>query len=483
MPDAARATYALFFSLLLAAAVALPAPGQQVLVQNGTTVEVANGGALDLQGATMDFGPVGATARLQEVSSGRVTGGLLTADRALSSLSQADPAGLGAVLSASEDLGEVTVTRGHTVQTGSGNESIRRYYDIAPSGTNSGLNATLTHTYHDAELNGLTESDLELFKSDDSGSTWSQEGADSRTTSPTGGNTVTLNSVESFSRWTLGGASSPLPVELASFEATKAQASGAGKEVVTLSWTTASEQNNAGFEIQRRAEGSAPGGTWEQVGFRESKAPGGSADEAQTYRFTDEELPYAADTLEYRLRQVDVSGAATLSDPVTVARSGVSSLQLKETYPNPAQRRVTVRFAIPEGAAAQGEATLRLYDVLGREVQSVRTGRGAGAARDAALGLGPRERRLRPAPPGGRDLADPAPHCCPLRTGLVSSLPAGPRRTPSLGRAGRPGPRVPPLRRPRPGPAPVPAPPGHPGRTTRSRGRPGGGPPPPAGRR
>jgi hypothetical protein len=376
MSDATRATYALFFSLLLSVGLALPAPAQQVLVQNGATVEVANGGAWDLQGATMDFGPAGSTARLAEVSAGRVTGGLLTADRALSSPSSADPAGLGAVLSASVDLGTVTVTRGHAIQTGNGNESIRRYYQVSPSQNNSGLSATLTHTYHDAELNGLSESDLELFKSTDGGSTWSQEGADSRTTSPTGGNTVTLSGIESFSRWTLGSSSSPLPVELASFEATTAQAGGADGEAVRLAWTTASESGNAGFKIQRRAEGDPSGGTWKQVGFRESKAAGGTTTEAKTYRFTDEDLPYAADTLSYRLRQVDVSGAATLSDPVRVARSGVSELKLKETYPNPASRRVTVRFAIPEeGApAAQGEATLRLYDVLGREVQSVQTG-------------------------------------------------------------------------------------------------------------
>jgi len=364
----------LILSLLLGLSLALtvPAPAQQVLVQNGATVEVANGGALDLQGATMDFGPVGTTNRLRETSRGRVTGGRLTADRALNSPSQADPAGLGAVLSASVDLGEVSVTRGHTVQTASnGNESIRRYYDIAPSGTNSGLSATLTHSYADAELNGLSESNVELFKSTDGGSTWSEEGSDTRDAQA---NTVTLSGIESFSRWTLGSRASPLPVELASFEATKGQTRGADKEAVTLSWTTASEQNNAGFEIQRRAEGSASGGSWEQVGFRDSKAPGGTSTEAQTYRFVDEKLPYAADTLAYRLRQVDVSGTATLIDPVTVARSGVSSLQLKEIYPNPAHRRVTVRFAVPDDAGAEDDVRLRLYDVLGRVVRTAVAG-------------------------------------------------------------------------------------------------------------
>ncbi|MEF8796964.1 MAG: T9SS type A sorting domain-containing protein, partial [Salinivenus sp.] len=53
-------------------------------------------------------------------------------------------------------------------------------------------------------------------------------------------------------------------------------------------------------------------------------------------------------------------------------------LRLKETYPNPARQRVTVRFAVPEGQAGEGEATLRLYDVLGREVRSAAPGAEAG---------------------------------------------------------------------------------------------------------
>jgi hypothetical protein len=100
--------------------------------------------------------------------------------------------------------------------------------------------------------------------------------------------------------------------------------------------------------------------------------------EATTYRFTDEALPYAADALSYRLRQVDTDGTATLSDPVRIARDAVSELQLKETYPNPARTRITVRFAVPDDAGAEGDVRLRLYDVLGRQVQSVRTGAEAG---------------------------------------------------------------------------------------------------------
>lgn len=177
----------------------------------------------------------------------------------------------------------------------------------------------------------------------------------------------------SFSEFVLGSDSEPLPVEMTSFDATSRD------DRVRLRWATASESNNAGFEIQRSsAEPDGGERTWTEVGFVESKAEGGTSSEAQTYRFTDTDLPYEADTLEYRLRQVDVGGTATLSDPVAVARGGPSGLRLKETYPNPTSGRVTVRFAVPDEAASEGTVRLRLYDMLGRAVRTAAPGAEAG---------------------------------------------------------------------------------------------------------
>jgi predicted outer membrane repeat protein len=150
-----------------------------------------------------------------------------------------------------------------------------------------------------------------------------------------------------------------LPVELASLEGTH---TGDG---VQLSWTTTSETNNAGFQVQRQRLQGSPG-EWREVGFVESA---GTTSEPQTYRFTDADLPYAADSLRYRLKQVDVGGTATLTDPITIARGGPAGLELLGTAPNPASRRATVRYAVPEGAG--GDVTLRLYDVLGRTVRMV----------------------------------------------------------------------------------------------------------------
>jgi hypothetical protein len=51
---------------------------------------------------------------------------------------------------------------------------------------------------------------------------------------------------------------------------------------------------------------------------------------------------------------------------VTVHR-GVKTVQLLGTYPNPARQQATVRYALPEAQ----ETTIRLYDVLGRQVRTV----------------------------------------------------------------------------------------------------------------
>ena len=152
--------------------------------------------------------------------------------------------------------------------------------------------------------------------------------------------------------------SSPLPVELASFEAQT------DAEAVRLSWATASETNNAGFRIQRKDEGkNGRNGEWTTVGSVEGK---GTTAEAQRYRFTDDDLPYEADKLTYRLKQVDTDGTENFSDEVVVER-GVAEVELLGTYPNPAQSQTTVRYALPD----KQKATIRLYDVLGRQVQTV----------------------------------------------------------------------------------------------------------------
>ncbi|PEN07111.1 hypothetical protein CRI93_08225 [Longimonas halophila] len=199
-----------------------------------------------------------------------------------------------------------------------------------------------------------------------------------------GGQIVTVNgtSQQSFSNLALSASDAPLPVELAGFEAQRA-----GSESVTLQWRTLSETNNAGFEVQRAtasADGSAngpanasvetsqvetphwdvsTGESWQTIAHLEGA---GTTNEPQSYRFEDTDLPYAADRVRYRLRQIDTDGTESFSEPITVARE-VTAAELLPTYPNPARGPATVRFATPE----RQDVRIALYDLLGRRVQTV----------------------------------------------------------------------------------------------------------------
>ena len=190
---------------------------------------------------------------------------------------------------------------------------------------------------------------LLVLKREDNGSPWTPLNTTRE------GETLVSSTLGSFSEFAIGGntSSNPLPVELSSLDAVFEE------EQVTVTWTTASETGNARFQIQRKAERER----WTTVGSVEGA---GTTSESRSYRFTDEDLPYAADRLTYRLRQVDTDGTTTLSDPVVV-KQGVDKVELLATVPNPASRQARARFSIPE----RQEVQLRLYDALGREVRAI----------------------------------------------------------------------------------------------------------------
>jgi hypothetical protein len=162
----------------------------------------------------------------------------------------------------------------------------------------------------------------------------------------------------SFSEFVLASDAEPLPVELARFEGVVES-----REVI-LKWQTASETENSGFHVQRRAAGSQ---SWTRLTFVEGA---GTSSTPQEYRYRDSELPYKADSLVYRLKQVDADGSTSLSEPVTVRRAAPEKVQLLGTFPNPARSHATLQYALPQ----KQEVTLRLYDTLGRRVLTLRQG-------------------------------------------------------------------------------------------------------------
>lgn len=141
-------------------------------------------------------------------------------------------------------------------------------------------------------------------------------------------------------------AGTPLPVELTSFSA---EARG---EAAHLAWTTASEHNNAGFEVEASADGRA----FRRLGW----VPGqGNSGRAHSYQFDDGTLAATpGPQVYYRLRQLDTDGTATFSPVRTVAVPAGRSPQL-QVWPNPAHGSFTV------GGAAPGQP-VELLDLAGR---------------------------------------------------------------------------------------------------------------------
>ncbi|ARA91871.1 MAG: T9SS C-terminal target domain-containing protein [Bacteroidetes bacterium] len=145
-----------------------------------------------------------------------------------------------------------------------------------------------------------------------------------------------------------------LPVELVSFEAL------ADGDRVVLTWTTASETNNAGFEVQR-----GTGTSFEPVAFVEGR---GTTTEAQRYEYALADLP--AGRHVFRLKQVDFDGAYEYSPEVEVTIEVAERYQLSAAYPNPFNPQTQFTLTL-----AQSEpVTITVFDVLGRAVATLHDG-------------------------------------------------------------------------------------------------------------
>jgi len=168
--------------------------------------------------------------------------------------------------------------------------------------------------------------------------------------------TAPIDAADTLGEFVLASNRERLPVELAGFEAATRD------DAVELTWQTASETNNAAFRIQRRP-GTASPEEWQTVGRVDGA---GTTTEAQSYRFVDEEVPFETNQIEYRLAQVDTDGSVHHSETIAVERV-VDAVTLRPPFPNPARQQATVQYALPQPQSV----TLRLYDVLGRQVRSI----------------------------------------------------------------------------------------------------------------
>ncbi len=144
-----------------------------------------------------------------------------------------------------------------------------------------------------------------------------------------------------------------VPVELTSFAATSVG------NAVQLEWSTASETNNYGFEVERTIQGNSE---WSKIGFILGS---GTTTETQYYNYTDQSV--ASGKYTYRLKQVDLDGTFRYYDGVDVEVIAVKEFTLNQNYPNPFNPSTRITFTIPNS----GHTTLKVYNVLGNEVASI----------------------------------------------------------------------------------------------------------------
>lgn len=245
--------------------------------------------------------------------------------------------------------------------------SIRRVFGVQPNNPNTntnGLNAVVKFAYFDNELVNLRvnttnppdysgsvdKNKLALYVSTTGGNTFSQLGFDSNN-----GNVLVKSGVTTFATFTLSEQQTPLPVELISFDAKRMGANA------LISWATAVEISNSGFEVQVSTDGT----TFRKLAFVASQAINSTA--VLKYSLLDEENGKIG-TRYYRLRQIDEDGKDEFSPVRVVSFSAASATQVTTltAYPNPFNGSDLPVILVQSAVA--GDATLQVVDMMGRVV-------------------------------------------------------------------------------------------------------------------
>lgn len=247
-------------------------------------------------------------------------------------------------------------------RTGGGNGRLRIYeFDPAQNKISAQTYSPFTNTFEtDADSQFELTSDLDVFPytligevnnvtsgsntclnwtalSETSEYEWYAEAFD--------GTTTTTSPVWSFTT----PANGPLPVSMINFAATEMPGNK-----VKVSWSTASEQGNSHFEVQRSADGAA------FTAITSVKANGNS--NVLLHYATVDTDPLAGANY-YRVKMVDADGSFTFSTIVGVTLP--QSAMAVRIYPNPARGS---GFMVRFNNTVKGKVQIKLFDLSGRLV-------------------------------------------------------------------------------------------------------------------
>lgn len=143
-----------------------------------------------------------------------------------------------------------------------------------------------------------------------------------------------------------------LPVEITSFKGVR------NGYINVLSWTTLTEQNNKGFELQR----SANGRDFSSLKFISTKAADGNSSLELRYEFAD--VKVFAGNAYYRLKQIDIDGRSKTSNIVLLKGIQTNALTLSNVYPSPANSVINIILTAP----SLNKVDIVIMDIAGKPV-------------------------------------------------------------------------------------------------------------------
>ena len=132
---------------------------------------------------------------------------------------------------------------------------------------------------------------------------------------------------------------------------------------VKLEWSTSSELNNSGFQVERLRVNNSGNEEWILAKF----VPGaGTTNEPRIYNYN--EVGMHKGTYKYRLKQIDFNANFeyfSLNEELIIAAP--KKFHLSQNFPNPSNPTSKINFQIPENA----HVTIKIFNLIGEEVNTL----------------------------------------------------------------------------------------------------------------